>query len=239
MTPEEAFFTLHSTLLREGPGDAESLGWVLAEARSPRDGRVLDAGCGPGADAEGLLAAVPGGQVVALDLHKPYIDELAARLGVDARLLAIPGDMMQPAGVFDLIWCAGAIYTIGVTEALRRWRAHLKPGGRVAFSEIAWRVDNPPLQARGFWESYPAMTDRDGVLARVEAAGWRVVADRWLPRAGWAAYYEPLAARIAHLRAEAVPALADVLDEHEAEVALWRAHGDSYGYLQVVAEPVA
>ncbi|MCE6961727.1 methyltransferase domain-containing protein [Cereibacter sphaeroides] len=239
MTPEEAFFTLHSDLLREGPGDEESLGWALSQARPPRDGRVLDAGCGPGADVEGLLAAVPEGQVVAVDQHRPYIDELAARLDVDARLLAVTGDMMQPEGMFDLIWCAGAIYHVGVTEALRRWRPHLKPGGRVAFSEIAWRVDNPPLEARDFWQSYPAMTDREGVLARVEATGWRVLADRWLPEAGWAAYYEPLAARIAHLRAEALPALADVLTQAEAEISLWRRHGDSYGYLQVVAEPAA
>ncbi|AXQ93976.1 methyltransferase domain-containing protein [Cereibacter azotoformans] len=239
MTPEDAFFTLHSTLEREGPGDDESLAWALGVAQVPPSGRVLDAGCGPGADVAGLLAAVPDGQVVAMDLHQPYIDELVARLGVDARLRAVPGDMRAPEGMFDLIWCAGAIYNAGIAEALSAWRSHLKPGGRVAFSDLGWRIDNPPLEAREFWTRYPAMTDRAGILAQVEAAGWRVLADRWLPEAGWSAYYEPLAARLAHLRAEAEPTLAGILDEEAREIDIWRRHGSSYGYLQVVAEPLA
>ncbi|MGP3696385.1 class I SAM-dependent methyltransferase [Rhodobacter sp. NSM] len=240
MTPEEAFFTLHSGLEREGPGDAESLAWALGVARVPRAGRVLDAGCGPGADVEGLLAAVPEGQVVALDLHRPYIDELAARLGVDARLRAVPGDMLTPEGTFDFIWCAGAIYNAGIGAALDAWRRHLKQGGRVAFSEIGWRIDNPSPDLRDYWRTAcPAMTDRDGILAQVAAAGWRVLADRWLPHAAWSAYYEPLAARIEALRTGAVPSLVSALDQAEQEVGLWRRHGESYGYLQVVAEPAA
>ncbi|MGP3723454.1 class I SAM-dependent methyltransferase [Cereibacter sphaeroides] len=239
MTPEEAFFTLHSGLEREGPGDAESLAWALEAARVPRAGRVLDAGSGPGADVEALLAAVPEGQVVAMDLHRPYIDELAARLGVDARLQAVAGDMREPVGMFDLIWCAGAIFGVGIAAALTGWRAHLKPGGRVIFSELGWRIDNPPLEARDFWATYPAMGDRAGICAQVEGAGYRILADRWLPDAAWEAYYGPLAARIAHLRAEAEPSLADALDQGTAEIDLWHRHGSSYGYLQVIAEPAA
>lgn len=238
MTPEDAFFTLHSGLDREGPGTRESLDWAMAAAEVARDARVLDAGCGPGADIEGLLEAVPEGQVVAMDLHQPYIDRLASRHAVDARVLAIPGDMADPEGVFDLIWSAGSLYFLGVTEGLQAWRPHLKEGGRVAFSQLAWAVDNPSPEARTFWQSYPAMTDRDGVLQQVAAAGFRVTASRWLPEAGWDAYLQPLAARIEALRSEAEPALQLALDEEEKEVLLRRAHGGDYGYLQVVCEPL-
>ena len=54
---------LFLTLERAGPGDAESLRWALDVAQTPADARVLDAGCGIGADTGTLIAAVPRGRV--------------------------------------------------------------------------------------------------------------------------------------------------------------------------------
>lgn len=235
-----AFFTVHDGLEREGPGDRESLGRALALAGVEPEAVVLDAGCGPGADVPGLLAQLPRGRVVAVDLHAPFVARVAAAHAGDPRVTALVADMADPpGGPFGLIWSAGAIYGLGVADALRGWRPHLVPGGRVAFSEACWRVAEPSPVARAFWQAeYPAMTDRAGVLAQVAAAGYRVLGDFWLSRAGWAAYYDPLAARIVALRAGPVDAaLEAALAAHEAELAVWRDCGEDYGYLMVVAEP--
>ena len=55
-----------------------------------------------------------------------------------------------------------------------------------------------------------------------------------LPRdAWWDEYYTPLRKRVARLRrdARANPALAEVLDDTEREIAIHEQYGDSYGYV--------
>ena len=236
MTPE--FFKIHSELVREGPGDRESLDWALRQAGVARNARILDAGCGPGADIAGLLAHAPAGEMVAMETHAPYAAKAQAAFGGDPRVTVLDGDMACPPGRFDLIWSAGAVYFMGVTAALDAWRGHLAKGGAVAFSHLGWRVAQPAPAARAFWaEGYPGMTDAAGIVAQVAAAGYRVQAQRWLPSAAWAAYYDPLAARIAALRDGADADRTAALDAEQAEIDLWRAHGDDYGYLLIVARP--
>lgn len=233
-----ALLTIHSGLPREGPGDRESLDWALGQAGVARSARVLDAGCGPGADIAGLLAHAPDGHVVAMEAHAPYAARVRAAFAIDRRVSVLDGDMARPPGRFDLIWSAGAVYFLGVTAALAGWRDHLAPGGAVVFSELSWCVADPAPAAVAFWaEGYPAITDAAGIAAQVQAAGYRVIAQRWLPRAAWAAYYDPLSARLAMLRAGADADMTAALDAEQAEIDLWRAHGGDYGYLQVVARP--
>jgi SAM-dependent methyltransferase len=233
-----AFFTIHSDLPREGPGDRAALDWALGHVALARGARVLDAGCGPGADIPGLLAHAPYGHVVAMETHAPYAARVRVAFAGDARVTVVDGDMARPPGRFDLIWSAGAVYFLGVTAALTAWRDHLAPGGAVVFSHIGWCVADPAPAARAFWaEGYPDITDAAGIVAQVQAAGYSVIAQRWLPGAAWDAYYGPLAARVAALRAGADADMTAALDAEQAEIDLWRAHGGDYGYLQVVARP--
>lgn len=235
-----AFFAIHEGLPREGPGDRESLDRALGLAGTPRDGRICDAGCGPGADVPALLAHVPAGHVHAVDLHAPFIARVRAAHAGDARVTAEVADMARLTGPYDLIWSAGAAYHLGVAEALAGWRGALAPGGRIAFSELCWAgAARPEAAARFFAEEYPPMTDVDGVLGQIAAAGFRCLGQRFLSRAGWAAYYGPLEARLDALagRAEGDAELAAAVAMHRDEVAVWRAHGDSFGYLVCVAAP--
>lgn len=239
-TPSEAaFFRLHSDLLREAPGDAESLAWALDLAGTPARARILDAGCGPGADLATLSRLRPGAALVGLDLHPPFIDRIRAE---QPHVTALVGDMLAPEGMFDLIWSAGAAYGPGIETALAAWAGHLSPGGAIAFSDCLWRVSVPSTAARSFWSrEYPAMCDLPRHLARLEAAGWRLKGARWLGDAAWEAYYTPLSARIARLRpiaeAEGDAEMLAVLAGHEAEIELWRKHGAEYGYYLTVVVP--
>ncbi|MEM9780645.1 MAG: class I SAM-dependent methyltransferase, partial [Pseudomonadota bacterium] len=151
------FFTLHSDLPREGPGDRASLDRAMERVGVTRDARILDAACGPGADIEGLLAHAPEGQVTAIDKHLHFIDAVNARFEADARVTARQGDMAQPGGSFDLIWCAGALYFLGVEDGLRGWREVLTPGGHVVFTEPVIFQTPPSAAAIAFWEGYAAM----------------------------------------------------------------------------------
>jgi hypothetical protein len=186
-----------------------------------------------------LLAAAPQGHVTAVDSHKPFIDELMLRVGLDRRVTAYAGNMAKLKGPFDLIWSAGALYFLGITKGLKAWRPALAKGGAVAFSEPCWFSDAPSDGARAFWMGeYPTITDADGVDARVRAADFETVAVRRLSDAAWQAYYTPLQARIDALRPGADDALSAVLDAAQTEIDLWpRAKADS-GYLLCVVRPV-
>ncbi|WP_050931314.1 class I SAM-dependent methyltransferase [Aestuariivita boseongensis] len=234
----EAFFHIHTDLPREGPGDDESQAWALAQIDLPESPRILDAGCGPGADIPGLLAHRPKATIDARDTHGPFIDRVKAAYKDDPRVMASTDDMATPDGTYDLIWCAGALYFLGLYTGLSGWRDHLTDNGAVIFSELSWTGAPVSDQARNFWAAYEAMQDWQGVLADTDRAGYRVLAHRYLPRAAWASYYDPLQARINQLRAAEPDAdLTQALDAEQAEIDLWRAHGGEYGYLQVVAVP--
>lgn len=228
------FFELHKDLPREGPGDQATLAFALELAQVPQDGRVLDAASGPGADVTQLLTAVPKGHVTAVDGHAAFIAQIPAQ----DRLVTKTGDMFAEPGPFDFIWCAGAIYFVGVTAGLNRFRPMLAPGGAVAFTEACWFTDTPSEASRANWREYEAMTDEAGVLARIRAAGFEVLGSKRVSDQGWEDYYTPMEARIAALRPDATPAMGEVLDETEGEIAAWRNHRDEFGYLCVVARPL-
>ncbi|MGY6412291.1 MAG: class I SAM-dependent methyltransferase [Alkalilacustris sp.] len=236
--PDAAFFAIHSDLAREGPGDRASLDRALARAGVRPDGTICDAGCGPGADIEGLLAHVPRGRVHAVDLHPPFIDAVRARFATDPRVTAEVADMTRLAGPFDLIWSAGAIYGPGIGPALTAFRAALAPGGHVAFSELCWLGPARPGPAAAFWAAeHPAMTDIAGLEAQIAAAGARTVHAVTLPPAASAAYYEPMEARLDALAPSATGALAEAIALHRHEIDIWRRFGDSFGHRLFVVAP--
>jgi trans-aconitate methyltransferase len=232
----EAFWTIHEGLPRQGPGTAEDVVWAVAQIGLPEDAAICDAGAGPGADIPALLAAAPKGHVTAVETHADFVEEIATRHGCD-RVDARQSDMSEITGPYDLIWSAGAVYFLGVTEALTAWRPALAPGGAVAFSHIC-RFADLPDSARAFWdEAYPDLTDEDGICAQIGAAGFTTLATRRLSAEAWAAYHGPLQARIDALRAKADAALTDALDEEQAEIDLYRSTGETWGYLLCVVRP--
>ncbi len=109
------FYELFSGLPRQGPGSAASTRRALGlvPGVGPRT-RVLDVGCGTGAQTLVLAESSPA-RIVAVDNHAPFIDALngkARELGITDRLEARVADMRRldfADGSFDLIWSEGAI----------------------------------------------------------------------------------------------------------------------------------
>lgn len=233
----DAFFKLHRDLPREGPGEAADVAWAAGIAGLKPDAAICDTACGPGADIAALRAAAPDGHITAMDKVSTFIDQARARHGEDSNLTLAVSDMTEITGPYDMIWCAGAMYFLGITQGLQGWRSALAQGGVVAFSEVCWFSDARPEAAVKLWEEYPAMTDIEGVANHVRAAGFETLATRKISDAAWEGYFGPLDTPIAQLRAGATGALTQVLDEAEAEAACWRAHRDSFGYLLSVVRP--
>ncbi|SDI54708.1 class I SAM-dependent methyltransferase [Aliiruegeria lutimaris] len=234
-----AFFTLHKDLPREGPGLPEDVRWAVELAGTHGEARICDAGCGPGADTVTLAEMLPEAWIDALDLHAPFAEATAARCArFGPRVKAWAGSMAELTGPYDLIWCAGAMYFLGVTEALSAWRKALTRSGKVAFSEPVLLGGDEPQAVRDFWADYPGITEEAGIVERVEQAGYRVLGRRLIIGEPWEAYYAPMEARIAELRAEPVSeALEGVLAEGEAEIAQWRAAPERIAYLLCVVAP--
>ena len=240
------FFELHSGLPREGPGDRETVERALALARPlPASPDVLDLGCGPGGQTIDLAELLPEARIAALDNHPPFLEELERRAqarGVADRIRTMLGDMASlpfDEGSFDLIWCEGAAYIVGLESALAGWRRLLREGGVLALSEPVWLRAERPQRVEALWAGYPAMRGVDQVRALAEAKGWRRRGDFLLSeRAWWTDYYAPMEARLEALeeRLGGDPAAAIVLGEAREEVECFRAHADCYGYLFLVLE---
>ncbi len=240
------FFDIHSGLPREGPGNRESTGRAL-ELAGPLPDRpaVLDIGCGPGMQTMHLAEMLPNARITAVDFHPPFVEEVnrrAAERGVADRVSAEVGDMRDlrfESGGFDLLWCEGAAYIMGVGEALRAWKPLLRPGGRLALTEAVWLRADPPERVRRCWAEYPAMGDIESNRALVAACGYELLGDFVLPQVVWDEYYEPIERRLEILAPRyAGDAVAEaVIAEAREEIAVCHQYGDCYGYLFLVMAP--
>ncbi len=243
----EALFELYDGLPRGGPGSEASTREALRRlAPRPSRPRVLDLGCGPGAQTL-VLARELGGTVVGVDNHRPFLESLeraAREQGLEGRILAREGDMGaldEPPGSFDLIWSEGAIYNLGFQQGLRRWAPLLAPGGSIVVSEAVWLTDDPPAAAREFWEAeYPAIATLAATITLAREVGFSVYAHFPLPPSDWRdSYYGPLRERIALLqpRAASNPDLAQVLADSRHEIEMYERNGHSYGYAFLLMRP--
>jgi SAM-dependent methyltransferase len=234
---------VHAGLEREGPGTPGCVAWACEAAGTGRDARICDAGGGPGGDVAALRRAAPEGEVVTLDLHLGFVAEAAVRHRGDAGVRPVHGVLVadgsglpDPAalGPFDLIWCAGAMYFVGIEPALRAWAPALAPGGAVAFSYPATRGAEDE-ETRAFWEG--SFGDEPEIDRAVEAAGWEVVARSRVPREGWDAYFRAVLERCDALDRLEAPAVRAAVAQSREEAAAYDRLSDRVGYALRVVRP--
>ena len=239
-----AFFELHSGLPREGPGNRESTARALALAGAlPPAPRVLDIACGPGMQTMDLAALLPAARITAVDLHAPYLEELRRRAeaaGAADRIEILRADMTAlpfAPDSFDLIWCEGAAYIMGVGNALRAWRPLLRAGGKLALTEAVWLKPDPPEPVRRCWAEYPAMADIEASRALVRDCGYELLGDFVLPDAAWwDDYYGPKEKRLMELLPIRAgdPIASAILGESREDLAIHRKYSGYYGYVFLV-----
>lgn len=240
------FFDVQSDLPRQGPGESDSTRRALALCNPlPSAPRILDIGCGPGAQTLVLAEQLQDARITAIDIHQPYLDELQNRsvaAGVAARVAAknMPMEKMTFAPeTFDLIWAEGSAYIMEFTRALAAWRPLLKPAGFLAVTELVWLTEKKPVAAATFFkQEYPAMTDRADVAGRIRVAGYELIDHFTLSDcAWWESYYTPLLARLPALESKYAgdAAKLSVIEAARKEVEIRQCYASSYGYEFYVA----
>ena len=110
--------------------------WGLQFANAPKDARVLDCGCGGGANVKKLLKKFPDGIVKGID-YSPVSVEKSRRLNssaiADGRCVIMRGDITErifAAGWFDLVTAFETVYFWqDMPAAFNEIFRMLKPGG--------------------------------------------------------------------------------------------------------------
>ena len=238
----DAYTVIFDGLFHLGPGDPEITRDIVEKIRPllPPAPHVADFGCGVGASALMLAQTLPDAHVLALDIHAPFIARLqsaAAEQGLSERIQATVGDMAEPSCLedngcaFDLIWSESAIYSIGRSEAFKRWRPWLRPNGWLVFSDIIWQREPEKRSGEAivFWTNeYPQITTADAVVAELSAAGFNALDPVICARTAWSNYYEPLRNRLDHLRQLQTrsEALTHLMAEVENEIAIYDRTGN-------------
>ena len=222
-----------------GPGTAEATRRALTLVPFAPE-RILEIGCGPGM-ATMTLAEASKARITATDTAEIALGKLSARIaarGLTDRIAVQNIDMAAipaPARPWDVIWSEGSAYILGVEKAFADWRALLRSGGVLVFSDMVWRTDKPDDEVREFWATeYPAMAKPATRAAQARRAGYRVLGQFDMGREAMDSYYRPLAARLDAL--EPRLAGARVLDDLRREIAVFEAGRGQFGYEMFVLE---
>ena len=241
----EIFFEVYEALPRQGPGNRACAARALSLCRElPASPTVLDLGCGVGAQTLYLAELMPG-TIVAIDKHSPSIERLKATLaerGLGQRVQALVGDMAhpeQPPESFDLIWSEGALYNLGIENALRICYGLLRPDGHLVFTDAVWRKADPPPEVKaGFDLDYPTMGWVGDVLTAIGSSGFELLGHFTLPdEAWWSDFYTPMQDRIEELRGKYAgdSEASAILQELAQEPEIHRRYSDFYAYEFFVA----
>ena len=187
------------------------------------------------------LAKLSGGQIVALDNHQPFLEQLkksAKKEAIIDRIKAVKGDLSNlnyENNSFDLIWSEGAIFVIGFEKGLREWRRLLTEKGYVVVSELSWLRHDVPEEAKSFMnEGYPAIKTIEETLEVAQKSGYGIVGSFVLPAKNWwDNYYTLIETKLPSMNAryrddeEALQVIAC----EELEIEMFRKYSDYYGYV--------
>lgn len=237
-----------ASLPRLGPGDdVSTLRGLTTLLRLRSDGeevararplRILDIGCGTGAQTLQLSRHIDGA-IVAVDNHQAFLDELERRARAEGLLDKIEPRLKDMSalgdedGFFDLVWAEGSLFVVGFADGLGICRDRLVPGGLAAISELAWLLPERPAECQAFFDAeYPAMADLTTNERLIGGSGFELV--EWFVQpesAWWAPYYHPLEARLEVLSKEYAgdPEKLGMLEGVGAEIEIRRAYSAFYG----------
>ena len=242
----DIFFEVYENLPRQGPGNRSCAVRALGLCRDlPNAPAILDLGCGVGGQTLCLAEELASATILAIDTHAPSIDRLQEAIAercLSHRVRAVVGDMAssgQPLESVDLIWSEGALYSIGLSNALGVCRGLLRPGGYIAFTDAIWRKEDPPPVVKASFDlDYPTMGSLKDDLATIHDCGLDLSGHFTLPdEAWWDDFYTPMETRIEELRekyANDDEALA-ILDQLAEEPEMHRRYSDFYAYEFFVA----
>lgn len=203
----EMFFKIYEGLDREGPGSLAMTKQAYDMCSGLPDApAILELGCGSGG-ATMALARISKGQITATDVYQPFLDRVVQRaqaMGVGDRVTVMKrdmGDLGFAPKSFDLIWCEGAAYIMGVDAAFAYWKQFLKPGGYLAITDAVWLSrqiqEEAPEEVKAFWaEGYPVMRTAKENEESGESCGYTSLGHFTIDTGCWDAFYDDVKLRV-------------------------------------------
>lgn len=232
------FFEIHKNLPREGSGRDKYTQKAFEMIPPLTKPRILDIGCGPGLQTI-KLAKLTNGDIIAIDIHQPYLDQLkksAKKENLSDRIEIINKSMFNmdfPEEYFDIIWAEGSIFIIGFEKGLKEWKKYIKKNGYLAIHEMTWLKDNPPEEISDYWKQvYPAISTIENNLEIIKKRNYKLLGHFPLPEdAWWDLYYTPLEKRLKNLRLKYKknPEALHMINEGQKEIDLFRKYNEWYG----------
>lgn len=241
MTELELIIDLHRNADRQGPGSERDTLRALGFLNLPTDRglKVADLGCGSGGQTLTLAANI-NGQITAVDLFPEFLNQLkekSEQLGLADKIVTLKrsmDDLPFSRNEYDLIWAEGSIYNVGFGKGIRMWKDFLKPGGFIAVTEITWLTHFRPKEIEQFWtRHYPEIGTALNKIKILEENNFTLEGYFNLSPHSWTdQYYKPLEARFeTFLKRHRNSELArKVVDDHQAEIRLYRKYKDYYSY---------
>lgn len=144
------------------------VGEVARAAANRPAPRVLELGCGTGALAERVLAAVPSCRLTGIDLAPRMVEAARARLGERAEVLLGDAERLPfRDGAFDVAYCNDSFhhYPDPDRAAFQAWRV-LAPGGALVIGDA--------------WQPGPARAIMNAWLPRSREGDVRIYSEREL-----------------------------------------------------------
>ena len=159
---------------------------LIRELQPPREGAVLELGCGTGRNLIAAAKAYPDVHFYGLDISRNMLETAQKNIdkaGLSARVTLIEGDAADPAAtaglgveVFDRVFYSYTLSMIPIwREALTAGAARLQPGGRIHVVDFGQQERLPGWFGRLLfaWLKSFHVTPREGLEGELKAVAAR------------------------------------------------------------------
>lgn len=235
------FFCVYEVLERWGVGSEIDTLKALSKIPFPPQ-KILELGCGKGV-ATTVLAAHSTAHITAVDNEPQALEHLliqAKKADIEKKITVLCASMTElplEKVSFDVIWAEGSAYIIGITNALKEWKAFLAHQGILVMSDLVWLTNTPSEEALSYWQkAYPDMTTIKERLKQAEEAGYEVLDSFTLSKAAWNAYFDPLQESVNSIKAQMMGSAA--IHDIEEELAICHQYSDEFNYQMFILKKV-
>ncbi len=227
-------------LPRQSPGNTSCTHKILNAVRFdlPASPRILDLGCGTGAQTLALLETLKTAKILAVDINPQFLVQLEENLS-DAQAAQVRTENVDFDGYdfrhnhFHLIWSEGALYNMGLDKALYALKKHLVPDGFLVFSHLTWLVDDPSREVAAYWKKhFPRMPTLVNQMGAIQRAGYDLLEIQVLPETvWWDTYYNPIQEALPELEQANMPEARKLASQLRSEIEMYSKYGAEYSYV--------
>jgi len=238
----------HENAKRQGPGSEEETIKALSmiDIREKKDLKILDIGCGSGAQTITLAENISG-SVTAVDLYSAFLKKLENTANqkklnnittVQCSMEKLPFKEKE----FDIIWSEGSVYNMGFENGFKSWKKYIKDSGYLVVTELSWITGNRPEEVEEYWnKEYPGIDTISGKVKIIENIGYKPVCTFVMPEYCWMDnYYNPMKERfdIFLNRNKNSISANEIVENEKKEIEIYEKYKNYYSYVFYIVQNI-